>query len=221
MAIKLHRCKNLWVKGPHPCWNVQKAQRIQIEGLTTPGEAKATPSPGGGAPGEAKPTPLPPRGQQTLDQGLSKDQEFKIVASNLFGPVETAVKVSVATFTAVPTATPTATPLPTVTAAPTEIPLPVVEAFDVVPDTINLGQQVRITWRVSNADSVAISGLVDGQAAGLPLEGALTDQPDRTARYRITTSNKGRVGPVVERVVTVRPTPTAVPPTPTRPPSTG
>jgi hypothetical protein len=25
MAIKLHRCKNLWVKGPHPCWKVQKA----------------------------------------------------------------------------------------------------------------------------------------------------------------------------------------------------
>ena len=25
MAIKLHRCKNLWFKGPHPCWKVQKA----------------------------------------------------------------------------------------------------------------------------------------------------------------------------------------------------
>jgi glutathione S-transferase len=25
MPIKLHRCKNLWVKGPHPCWKVQKA----------------------------------------------------------------------------------------------------------------------------------------------------------------------------------------------------
>jgi glutathione S-transferase len=25
MAIKLHRCRNLWVKGPHPCWKVQKA----------------------------------------------------------------------------------------------------------------------------------------------------------------------------------------------------
>ena len=25
MAIKLHRCKKLWVKGPHPCWKVQKA----------------------------------------------------------------------------------------------------------------------------------------------------------------------------------------------------
>lgn len=26
MAIRLHRCKNLWVKaGGHPCWRVQKA----------------------------------------------------------------------------------------------------------------------------------------------------------------------------------------------------
>jgi hypothetical protein len=25
MAVKLHRCRNLWVKGPHPCWQVQKA----------------------------------------------------------------------------------------------------------------------------------------------------------------------------------------------------
>jgi glutathione S-transferase len=25
MAVKLHRCKNMWVKGPHPCWKVQKA----------------------------------------------------------------------------------------------------------------------------------------------------------------------------------------------------
>jgi glutathione S-transferase len=26
MAVKLHRCKNVWVKmGAHPCWKVQKA----------------------------------------------------------------------------------------------------------------------------------------------------------------------------------------------------
>jgi hypothetical protein len=26
MAVKLHRCKNIWVKfGGHPCWKVQKA----------------------------------------------------------------------------------------------------------------------------------------------------------------------------------------------------
>jgi glutathione S-transferase len=25
VAIKLHRCRNHWVKGPHPCWKVQKA----------------------------------------------------------------------------------------------------------------------------------------------------------------------------------------------------
>jgi glutathione S-transferase len=25
MAVKLHRCGTLWLKGPHPCWQVQKA----------------------------------------------------------------------------------------------------------------------------------------------------------------------------------------------------
>jgi glutathione S-transferase len=25
MAVKLHRCRIMWVKGPHPCWHVQKA----------------------------------------------------------------------------------------------------------------------------------------------------------------------------------------------------
>jgi glutathione S-transferase len=25
MAVKLHRCPTLWIKGPHPCWKVQKA----------------------------------------------------------------------------------------------------------------------------------------------------------------------------------------------------
>ncbi|HEX8065075.1 MAG TPA: glutathione S-transferase N-terminal domain-containing protein [Thermoleophilaceae bacterium] len=25
MAIKLHRCGAMWMKGPHPCWKVQKA----------------------------------------------------------------------------------------------------------------------------------------------------------------------------------------------------
>ena len=25
MAVKLHRCGTSWIKGPHPCWQVQKA----------------------------------------------------------------------------------------------------------------------------------------------------------------------------------------------------
>jgi glutathione S-transferase len=25
MAVKLHRCGTLWIKGPHPCWKVQQA----------------------------------------------------------------------------------------------------------------------------------------------------------------------------------------------------
>jgi hypothetical protein len=41
MAIKLHRCSDLWVKvGGHPCWRVQKAldeQGIEYELVTGPG----------------------------------------------------------------------------------------------------------------------------------------------------------------------------------------
>jgi glutathione S-transferase len=25
VAVKLHRCSTTWIKGPHPCWRVQKA----------------------------------------------------------------------------------------------------------------------------------------------------------------------------------------------------
>ena len=25
MAVTLHRCGGTWIKGPHPCWQVQKA----------------------------------------------------------------------------------------------------------------------------------------------------------------------------------------------------
>ena len=44
MAIKLYRCKNLWVKaGGHPCWRVQKAlddQGIEYELVTGPWPAR-------------------------------------------------------------------------------------------------------------------------------------------------------------------------------------
>jgi hypothetical protein len=39
MAIKLHRCGNLWVKVGHPCWRVQKAlddMGIEYEVVTEP-----------------------------------------------------------------------------------------------------------------------------------------------------------------------------------------
>jgi glutaredoxin len=40
MAVKLHRCKNMWAKfGPHPCWKVQKAldeQGIEYEVVAGP-----------------------------------------------------------------------------------------------------------------------------------------------------------------------------------------
>jgi glutaredoxin len=44
MAVKLYRCKNLWVKaGGHPCWRVQKAldeQGIEYEIVKGPWPAR-------------------------------------------------------------------------------------------------------------------------------------------------------------------------------------
>jgi hypothetical protein len=40
MAVKLHRCGALWIKGPHPCWQVQKAldeAGVQYELVKHPG----------------------------------------------------------------------------------------------------------------------------------------------------------------------------------------
>ena len=42
MAIKLHRCKNMWVKiGGHPCWKVQKElDAAGIEYQVVPGPVR-------------------------------------------------------------------------------------------------------------------------------------------------------------------------------------
>jgi glutathione S-transferase len=42
-AVKLHRCTTDWVKGPHPCWRVQKALQsadIDFEIVREPGPRK-------------------------------------------------------------------------------------------------------------------------------------------------------------------------------------
>jgi glutathione S-transferase len=39
MPVKLHRCTTMWVKGRHPCWQVQKAldeQGIEYEVIRHP-----------------------------------------------------------------------------------------------------------------------------------------------------------------------------------------
>jgi glutathione S-transferase len=39
MPVKLHRCSTLWIKGPHPCWQVQKAldeQGVEYEVVRHP-----------------------------------------------------------------------------------------------------------------------------------------------------------------------------------------
>src|SRR5262249_48343778 len=99
-------------------WQVERAQRIKIDGL------------GGPADGSAPPPPPPPSGQRRLDGGLEKDQQFTLVAANLFGPSEQRLSVAVQTRTPTPTATPTPTETPSPTATP---PVPRVLVFDVKP----------------------------------------------------------------------------------------
>src|SRR4051794_41665192 len=56
MAVKLHRCPNIWIKlGGHPCWRVQKALDEaggEDEGVTRPrpGREKRAAAVGGGRP---------------------------------------------------------------------------------------------------------------------------------------------------------------------------
>ena len=48
MAIKLHRCRNVWIKfGGHPCWRVQKALddagiAYEVERMPWPGNREET-----------------------------------------------------------------------------------------------------------------------------------------------------------------------------------
>ena len=46
MAVKLYRCKNIWIKASgHPCWRVQKAldeQGVEYEIVPVPGRAAAS-----------------------------------------------------------------------------------------------------------------------------------------------------------------------------------
>ena len=48
MAIRLHRCKNVWIKfGGHPCWRVQKALddagiEYEVDRMPWPGNREET-----------------------------------------------------------------------------------------------------------------------------------------------------------------------------------
>jgi hypothetical protein len=188
-------------------WNVARANRIRVEGVEADA-SQATPT--GTVVATASPTPLPPSGSLTLPQGLSKDQQFKLVAANFFGSTDQTRAVAVLTLTPTPTATPTPTTPPTATP---EIPIPVVEEFRVTPQTINPGETVTITWQVRDAQSVLIEGF---STSALSPSGQASIPVDRTTTYVLTATNQGRPAAPVTQVVTVRP-PTATPTTPPTP----
>jgi glutaredoxin len=62
MAVKLYRCKNLWVKTPgHPCWRVQKA--LDEQGIEY----------------EVVPGPWPGRGQRDEIEQLSGQTKYPVI----------------------------------------------------------------------------------------------------------------------------------------------
>jgi glutathione S-transferase len=62
MAVKLYRCKNLWVKASgHPCWRVQKA--LDEQGIEY----------------EVVPGPWPGRGQRDQIEQLSGQPKYPVI----------------------------------------------------------------------------------------------------------------------------------------------
>jgi pSer/pThr/pTyr-binding forkhead associated (FHA) protein len=85
-------------------------------------------------------------------------------------------------------------------------PAPVILDFRVEPATITAGQNVTITWQVSNADEVSIQPIGDH----LPPSGMVSQAPAGTLLYVLTASN-GEQSTNALRQITVNP----IPPTPT------
>jgi glutathione S-transferase len=61
VAIKLYRCKNLWVKGGHPCWRVQKS--LDEQGIAY----------------EIVPGPWPGRGKRGEIERLSGQAKYPVI----------------------------------------------------------------------------------------------------------------------------------------------
>ena len=89
-------------------------------------------------------------------------------------------------------------------------PAPVILDFRVEPSTITAGQNVTITWQVSNVDEVSIQPIGDH----LPPTGSVSQAPAETSFYVLTASN-GQQSTNALRQITVNP----VPPTPTPTPA--
>lgn len=84
MPIKLHRCKNLWIKLPgHPCWRVQKA----LDEKGVPYDVVKHPWPGGRDEIEQisgqKKYPVIEFEDGTMYRAESKDMAARIESGNL------------------------------------------------------------------------------------------------------------------------------------------
>lgn len=141
----------------------------------------------------ALPTPLP-----------TDVQTVPATATPTASPTETPSPIAVSLL---PTSAPM--PLSTLPPAPTASPIPPqIVRFNANPLGIMQGEQTRLDWQVSQAESVSVS---DGQrVAVIAAQGEGWVQPEQTTTYVLTASSAGIqvVATVVVQVVTPVPAPT-------------
>ena len=99
---------------------------------------------------------------------------------------------------------------------PAPIPMPVIERFDVDPLEITEGDTVRLSWKVTGADTVSIDPL----GREVLLQGDMSDQPWALTTYRLTArkiapdGSEARNSVSAQVIVNPAPTPTPEPQAP-------
>ena len=91
---------------------------------------------------------------------------------------------------------------------PLIIPVPVIDSFLVTPETITAGQTVTITWKVRQAEKIA----VEPAGKDLPLAGELVYAPKETTALVLTATNGTEVAMALKQVKVNPAPPEAVPP---------
>jgi len=105
------------------------------------------------------------------------------------------------------------TTLNAINPTPTPYPLPVIERFDASPDSIIAGDNVTLSWTVTNAEKV----IIDPGGQEFPPTGKIELKPDQTTDYILTAINgspDNSARSIRKVTVSPPPTPTPIPGTP-------
>ena len=136
----------------------------------------------------------PAAGQFVVNGGLPNNVSLTLVASNDAGSTEQPIPIAFV----VPTPTPTP-----------QAEGPSIDVWSVTPDLGQPGQEVTITWQVTNAERVEIDAI-----GTVPAQGEQKMTLQETTTFRLTATNKGITETRVSKVTIVAPTPVpSLPPT--------